>query len=74
VIVEGGSARDVNHATKQRPWRIIRTCFGAGDALGRELEPALGEFLGDMRLFIDLVMDQGEHGMEFIPGRSTYHK
>ena len=34
--------------------------------------PPLADFLGDMRLFIDLVMDQGEHGMEFIPGRSTY--
>ena len=34
--------------------------------------PPLEEFLGDMRFFIDLVMDQGEHGMEFIPGHSTY--
>jgi benzoate/toluate 1,2-dioxygenase subunit alpha len=34
--------------------------------------PPLEEHLGDMRFFIDLVMDQGEHGMEFIPGRSTY--
>jgi len=34
--------------------------------------PPLADFLGDMKLFIDLVMDQGEHGMEFLPGRSTY--
>ena len=34
--------------------------------------PTLWDYLGDMRLFIDLVMDQGKHGMEFVPGRSTY--
>lgn len=34
--------------------------------------PPLEEFLGDMRLFIDLVADQGPKGMEFIPGRSVY--
>jgi benzoate/toluate 1,2-dioxygenase subunit alpha len=31
--------------------------------------PPLDEFLGDLRFFIDLAMDQGENGMEFIPGR-----
>jgi len=34
--------------------------------------PALEEFLGDTRFFIDLVMDQGPHGMEPIPGRALY--
>jgi benzoate/toluate 1,2-dioxygenase alpha subunit len=31
--------------------------------------PALQEFLGDTRYFIDLAMDQGDRGMEFVPGR-----
>lgn len=31
--------------------------------------PPLEEFLGDIRYFIDLAMDQGESGMEFVPGR-----
>lgn len=35
--------------------------------------PALGDFLGDMRFFIDLVMDQDKNGMEFIPGRAPYY-
>jgi benzoate/toluate 1,2-dioxygenase alpha subunit len=34
--------------------------------------PTLEEHLGDMRVFVDLAMDQGEQGMEFIPGNSTY--
>lgn len=34
--------------------------------------PALEEFLGELRFFIDLAMDQGPQGMEFIPGRITY--
>jgi phenylpropionate dioxygenase-like ring-hydroxylating dioxygenase large terminal subunit len=34
--------------------------------------PALMDFLGDMRVFIDLVMDQGPRGMELLPGRSAY--
>lgn len=34
--------------------------------------PALEDFLGDARVFLDFVMDQGPHGMEFIPGRSIY--
>jgi len=34
--------------------------------------PALKDFLGDARFFIDLAMDQGPQGMEFIPGRSIY--
>ncbi len=34
--------------------------------------PTLEEFLGDARFFIDLAMDQGPHGMEFVPGRSIY--
>src|SRR3954467_1306592 len=34
--------------------------------------PALEDFLGDMKVFVDLAMDQGENGMEFIPGRSAY--
>jgi benzoate/toluate 1,2-dioxygenase alpha subunit len=34
--------------------------------------PALEDFLGDMKVFADLAMDQGENGMEFIPGRSAY--
>jgi phenylpropionate dioxygenase-like ring-hydroxylating dioxygenase large terminal subunit len=34
--------------------------------------PPLEEFLGDMRFFIDIVMDQGPNGMEFVPGRASY--
>jgi phenylpropionate dioxygenase-like ring-hydroxylating dioxygenase large terminal subunit len=34
--------------------------------------PSLADFLGDMRVFIDLVMDQGPQGMELLPGRSAY--
>ncbi len=34
--------------------------------------PALDDWLGDMRVMIDLVMDQGEHGMELVPGRTVY--
>lgn len=34
--------------------------------------PTLDEFLGDVRYLIDLVVDQGPHGMEFIPGRAPY--
>lgn len=34
--------------------------------------PPLDDFLGDMRFFIDLAMDQGADGMEPIPGRITY--
>ena len=34
--------------------------------------PPLEEFLGELRFFIDLAMEQGPQGMEFIPGRITY--
>lgn len=34
--------------------------------------PDLGTFLGDMRFFLDLAMDQGPQGMEFVPGRTAY--
>jgi benzoate/toluate 1,2-dioxygenase subunit alpha len=34
--------------------------------------PALEEFLGSMKFFIDIAMDQGPRGMEPIPGRSVY--
>jgi benzoate/toluate 1,2-dioxygenase alpha subunit len=34
--------------------------------------PPLDQFLGDVRMFIDLIMSQGAHGMEFIPGRAPY--
>lgn len=34
--------------------------------------PPLEEFLGEMRVFLDLAMDQGPHGMEFVPGRVAY--
>jgi phenylpropionate dioxygenase-like ring-hydroxylating dioxygenase large terminal subunit len=34
--------------------------------------PALDDWLGDTRVLIDLVMDQGEHGMELVPGRTVY--
>lgn len=40
-------------------------------SLTNELPP-LEEFLGEMKFFIDLVMDQGPHGMEPIPGRSVF--
>ncbi|MSQ53153.1 MAG: hypothetical protein EXR28_14850 [Betaproteobacteria bacterium] len=32
----------------------------------------LEEFLGDTRFFIDIVMDQGAKGMEFVPGHASY--
>ena len=31
--------------------------------------PPLQDFLGNMLYFVDLAMDQGENGMEFVPGR-----
>lgn len=34
--------------------------------------PPLEEFLGETRFFIDLAMDQGEQGMELVPGRIEY--
>lgn len=34
--------------------------------------PPLPEFLGEMRVFLDLAMDQGPQGMEFVPGRVAY--
>lgn len=34
--------------------------------------PPLDEFLGDMRFFIDLAMDQGPDGMEPVPGASQF--
>ena len=34
--------------------------------------PGLEEFLGDMKFFLDCVMDQGPDGMEFVPGRVIY--
>ncbi len=34
--------------------------------------PPLEEFLGELKFFIDLAMDQGPQGMEFVPGRATY--
>ncbi|GAA4343286.1 benzoate 1,2-dioxygenase large subunit [Pigmentiphaga soli] len=34
--------------------------------------PALEDFLGDMKFFIDLYMDQGPDGMEAVPGRAVY--
>jgi benzoate/toluate 1,2-dioxygenase subunit alpha len=33
---------------------------------------SLDAFLGDMKFFIDCVMDQGPHGMEFVAGHATY--
>ena len=32
----------------------------------------LADYLGDVRYFIDLLMDQGPNGMEYIPGRAPY--
>lgn len=34
--------------------------------------PALEEHLGETRTFIDMVVDQGEQGVELIPGQSSY--
>src|SRR5262249_46704716 len=34
--------------------------------------PDLVSWLGDTRFFVDLVMEQGPHGMEFVPGRSRW--
>jgi phenylpropionate dioxygenase-like ring-hydroxylating dioxygenase large terminal subunit len=34
--------------------------------------PELGDYLGDIRFFLDLAMEQGANGMEFIPGRMAY--
>ena len=35
--------------------------------------PPLDEFLGDIKFFLDCVMDQGPNGMEFVPGRVIYN-
>lgn len=34
--------------------------------------PPLEDFLGDMKFFVDLYMDQGPLGMEFVPGKAVY--
>ncbi len=34
--------------------------------------PALEDWLGGARFYVDLVLDQGETGLEFVPGRSLY--
>ncbi|MCL4745421.1 MAG: Rieske 2Fe-2S domain-containing protein [Burkholderiaceae bacterium] len=34
--------------------------------------PSLDEFLGETRVFLDLAMDQGESGMEIVPGRVAF--
>lgn len=34
--------------------------------------PALDDYLGDTRFFLDLVLDQSPHGVELVPGCSTY--
>jgi len=34
--------------------------------------PPLEEFLGELRFFVDLATEQGEHGMELVPGRIEY--
>ena len=34
--------------------------------------PPLEEFLGELRFFLDLAMEQGPQGMEFVPGRIMF--
>lgn len=34
--------------------------------------PPLDTFLGDLRFFLDLAMEQGPNGMEFVPGRIMF--
>lgn len=34
--------------------------------------PPLEDFLGGLKFFIDTAMEQGPHGMEFVPGRAVY--
>jgi len=34
--------------------------------------PSLIDYLGEARPFVDLVMDQGAEGMEFVPGRTDF--
>ena len=34
--------------------------------------PELSDFIGELGFFIDLAMEQGEHGMELVPGRIEY--
>jgi benzoate/toluate 1,2-dioxygenase alpha subunit len=34
--------------------------------------PPLGDFLGELKFFLDCAMEQGPKGMEFVPGRITY--
>jgi len=34
--------------------------------------PSLEDFLGELRFFADLAMEQGPKGMEFVPGRAAY--
>lgn len=40
-------------------------------SLRADIEP-LADYLGETKTFIDLAMDQGEHGMELVPGRTYY--
>jgi len=34
--------------------------------------PSLSEYLGDARVFLDLIADQGPEGLEFVPGSTSY--
>ncbi|RZS86255.1 aromatic ring-hydroxylating oxygenase subunit alpha [Pigmentiphaga kullae] len=40
-------------------------------SLGADVPP-LEEHLGDTRFFLDLILDQSPHGIELLPGSSTY--
>jgi benzoate/toluate 1,2-dioxygenase alpha subunit len=53
---------------------LARVCSYKGLIFG-SLSPdvvPLEDYLGGMRTFIDLAMDQGPEGMEILPGRSAY--
>jgi phenylpropionate dioxygenase-like ring-hydroxylating dioxygenase large terminal subunit len=55
-----------------RPAARVETYRGLIFAsLRADVEP-LAEYLGETKTFIDLAMDQGEHGMELVPGRTYY--
>lgn len=65
---EAFAAQDFNLKKVPRLAEYRGWIFGSLEA---DVVP-LDEHLGDMRLFIDLLVDQSEEGMELIPGMSSY--
>ena len=57
---------DLKQVTRLESYKGL--IFGS---LNPDIQP-LEEFLGDMRILLDLIMDQSPDGMETIPGRTPY--